>query len=261
MTTAVELVQESSRVARVQFRTDNGVHVFSRETRDRLAVVLGELQQQDGLQVVVFESEGRTFIAGADIHELHALNAESAVAMAQAGQMLMKHIAALKPVTIAAVHAACAGGGCELALACDLRMAARGARIGLPEVLLGILPGWGGTVRAARLLGAAAARRIILCGDLLPAEEALRWGLVDSVADDDEFRNAVDARIELLLSCGPLAQQAVKRLLAEFEGPDPESQLEVEARAFGQCFATGESREGTRAFLDKRAPNWDDVQG
>lgn len=256
MTTAVELIQESSRVARVQFRTENGVHIFSRETRDRLGLVLGELEGQSGLHVVVFESEGRTFIAGADIHELNALDAESAVELARSGQELMHRVAALRPVTIAAIHAACAGGGAELALACDMRMAASGARIGWPEVALGFLPGWGGTVRATRLLGGAVARRMILGGDLLPADEALRLGLVDSVSPDEEFRKAVDARIELLLSRGPLALQATKHLIAEFERPDAEAQFAAEARAFGQCAATGESQEGTQAFLEKRAPKW-----
>ena len=255
MSTTVELVREGA-IARVRFRSENGVQLFSAATRQHLAAALDEFEQWPACRVAVFEADGRTFIAGADIKELRALNPETADALAREGQQLMQRISRLRPVTVAAIHAACAGGGCELALACDLRMAAQSARIGLPEVSIGVLPGWGGTVRAVRLFGGAVARRMILSGELFPAEAALHLGLVDSVADDDAFRNAVESRLQMLLTRGPTALQAVKRLIADFEGPQIEEQLRAEAEAFAACYRSSDPVEGMTAFLEKRAPAW-----
>lgn len=255
MPTAVELTV-ADRVARVTFRADNGVHILSAATRDRLGEVIGELEQMRDLRVVVFQSEGRTFIAGADIHELRALTPESALQMARLGQGLMQRIAALDAVTMVAIHAACAGGGCELSLACDLRLAATSARIGLPETSLGILPGWGGTVRTVRLFGSALARRMILTGELLSGEEALRVGLVDSLTPDEGFRAAVDARVAQILTRGPSAQRLVKLLVRRYEGLDIEAELTAEAVAFADCFRLPEATEGTTAFLEKRPPRF-----
>lgn len=253
--TTVSLTRHES-VCRVSFSSDNGIQIFSRETRQQLADSIDELHRLDDCRVVVFEATGRTFIAGADIRELGELDAETAAELARNGQQLMQQIADLDAVTIAAIHAACAGGGCELALACDLRMGATGLKIGLPEVGLGVLPGWGGTVRAVRLFGGAAARRIILNGELLNADEALRLGVVDSVHENEVFGAAVDKRIESLLSRGPTACREVKRLIASYEGPEIESQLEAEAAAFARCVKSGEAAEGTTAFLEKRPPDF-----
>jgi enoyl-CoA hydratase/carnithine racemase len=255
MTMEVDLCFEGE-LARIRFEGKNGVQVFSADARVRLANVLAELEQAADCRVVVFEAEGRTFIAGADIKELQQLDYESGLAIARAGQRLMQRIANLNAVTVAAVNAACAGGGCELALACDLRLAAESAVIGLPEVKLGLIPGWGGTARAVRLFGSAVAKRMILSGELLSAADAARLGIVDAVIADAEFRDAVDHRVEQLLVGGPHALAAAKRLIAEFEGGDIESQLEAEAEAFARCCDNEESTEGATAFLEKRPPQW-----
>lgn len=258
MATDVRLVTEG-RAARVKFETDNGVHVFSGETRHQFFAVMDEVSQLADCSVVVFESEGRTFIAGADIQEFVGLNAETGERLARDGQHLMDCVEALRPVTIAAIHGPCAGGGTELALACDMRIAAEGARIGLPEVSLGILPGWGGTVRSVRLFGGAVARRMILTGELLAGRTAEKLGIVDLCVSDDQFRDEIDKRISLVCSRGPNACRSAKRLIADFESVDMAGQLLKEARAFGQCFATGEPEVGASAFLEKRAPNWEPV--
>ncbi len=260
MATDVSLVTDG-RVARVKFETDNGVHVFSSETRQRLLTVLGEVSQLTNCSVVVFESQGRTFLAGADIQEFLGLDAETGERLAREGQRLMDRVEALAPVTIAAIHGPCAGGGTELALACDMRIAAESARIGLPEVSLGILPGWGGTVRSVRLFGGAVARRMILTGELLTGRVAEQLGIVDFCVTDDQFRDEIDKRIKLVDSRGPNACQSAKRLIAEFESVDMDGQLLKEARAFGRCFATNEPQEGAAAFLEKRPANWDSANG
>jgi len=253
--TQVNLVTDGP-VGRVQLRTENGVQLLGAETRAELRQTLKDVAQRDDLSVVVFEATGRTFIAGADINELRALNPETAYENSREGQAVMGQISDLPFTTIAAIHAACAGGGTELALACDMRIAASGAVIGLPETRIGVIPGWGGTVRATRLLGSAVARRMILTGELLPAATALRFGLVDEIEADDTFQDAVERRIAMLLGRGPHARSTASRLIARFEGPDPDAQFEAEAQAFAACYETSEPKTGMGAFLEKRDADW-----
>lgn len=256
MTTQVILSVEGP-VARITLQGDKGVQILSAETRQRLLEVVEQVSQTD-CSVAVFAAAGRTFIAGANIDELRALNEQSAYADSRAGQRLMSQIESLPQTTIAAIHAACAGGGTELALACDLRFAAEGAKIGLPETSIGVLPGWGGTVRATHLWGGAIARRLILTGELIPAEEALRIGLVDDLFPADHFAVRVEKVIEQVLKCAPQARCRVKHLLLQHvsQGVDLASQYETEARAFAECYRTGEPLEGQMAFLEKRVAKW-----
>ena len=256
MTTRVEQTFDGP-IARITLRGDKGVQILSAATRQRLREVVEDVAKTD-CSVVVFASEGRTFIAGANIDELRALNEHSAYEDSRAGQRLMNAIESLPQTTIAAIHSACAGGGTELALACDLRFAAEGAKIGLPETSLGVLPGWGGTVRATQLLGVATARRLILTGELILAEEALRIGLVDGVFLAEQFGSQMKERIRQILTRAPQARRRVKHLLAQHaaDGSNLEAQYEAEARAFAECYRTGEPLEGQSAFLEKRAATW-----
>ena len=205
MTTQVDLALDGP-IARITLRGDKGVQILSAATRQRLFEVVEEVTKTN-CSVVVFAAQGRTFIAGASIDELRALNEHSAYEDSRAGQRLMNAIESLPQTTIAAILSACAGGGTELALACDLRFAAEGAKIGLPETSIGVLPGWGGTVRATQLLGAATARRLILTGELISAEEALRIGLVDDVFLAEQFGFQIEERVQQILTRAPQARQ------------------------------------------------------
>lgn len=256
MTTTIEVVRQESGVARVVFQSENGVHILARSVLDQLKGVLKELKGDKSLRVVVFEAQGRTFLAGADLNELKELTRKSARRYSREGQRLFQRITDLPAVTIAAIHAPCAGGGLELSLACDIRLAAAAARIGLPEVTLGILPGWGGTVRATLLFGPAVARRVILSGELLPAAEAARLGVVDAVFPDAEFRAGVDARIAQFLKAGPAAVASVKRLIEDVYAIELDDLLVMEAARFAKCYGTLEPAEGTAAFLEKRPAQW-----
>ncbi|MFT5324460.1 MAG: enoyl-CoA hydratase [Planctomycetaceae bacterium] len=255
MATEVTLTADGP-VARVKLSGKKGIQLLGAETRDRLHEVLEEIEQRGEINVVVFEAEGRTFIAGADINELRSLDAETGFENSQQGQALMNRVAALSATTIAAIHAACAGGGTELVLSCDMRIAAEDAVIGLPETRIGVLPGWGGTVRATRLLGGAVARRMILTGELVPAATALQLGLVDQVVTEEEFRDVIDERVKLVASRGPHARAASKKLIARFEGPDAEAQFLAESKAFAECYPTGEPELGMTAFLSKADADW-----
>ncbi len=255
MITEVTLTTEGP-VARVKLSGEKGVQLLGAQTRARLHAVLEEIEQLPEINVVVFEAVGRTFIAGADINELKSLNSETAFENSRQGQALTNRVASLSATTIAAVHAACAGGGTEIALSCDMRIAAEDAVIGLPETRIGVLPGWGGTVRATRLLGSAVARRLILTGELVPAATALQLRLVDQVVSEEEFREAVEERIKLVASRGPHARAASRKLIAQFEGPDAEAQFLAESKAFAECYPTGEPELGMAAFLSKVDADW-----
>lgn len=256
MSTQVELLQSQPGVARVTFRSENGIQILSRNVCDELRAILKQLKSDKSLRVVVFQAEGRVFLAGADLNELKALTRRSARKYSREGQRLFQRIAELPAVTICAIHAACAGGGCELSLACDFRLAARSARIGLPEATLGLIPGWGGLVRSTLLLGGTAARRLVLSGRLFEASEALQLGLVDAVHPDAEFRAAVDARIAELLKVGPQAAARAKRLIAAIDSIELSDLLDMEAEQFAACYETGEPPEGLAAFLEKRPASW-----
>lgn len=256
MTTQVKLLVDGP-IARITLQGDKGIQILSAAARRRLLEVVEQVSQSD-CSVAVFAAEGRTFIAGANIDELRALNQQTAYEDSRAGQRLMTQIESMPQTTIAAIHSACAGGGTELALACDLRFAAEGARIGLPETTIGILPGWGGTVRATDLLGGAIARRLILTGELIPPAEALRIGLVDGVFLSEQFSFQIEKVIEQILKCAPQARHRVKHLLLEHlsQRVDVASRYEAEARAFSECYLTAEPVKGQSAFLEKRSAKW-----
>ncbi len=256
MNTHVELMVAGP-VARIILRGEKGIQILSAETRRQLLAVIEHVSRTD-CSVVLFAAEGRTFIAGASIDELRSHDEVAALHDSRAGQRLMSAIESLPQTTIAAIHGACAGGGTELVLACDLRFAADGVKIGLPETSIGVLPGWGGTVRATQLFGAAVARRLILTGELIAADEALRIGLVDAVFPAERFSDEVEARIAQILTRGPQARRHVKQLLRQHsaDGIDLTAQFDAEARAFAECYRTVEPQEGMSAFLEKRPAKW-----
>lgn len=250
------IVTQDGPVARIRFSAPNEIHILSAETRRLLSEAIATLNSAENCRMVIFEARGRTFLAGADLTELQGLHRDSAIWFSEAGQKLMNEVARLRPITICAIQAACVGGGCELALACDFRLAAAGARIGLPETSLGLIPGWGGTVRATSLLGGSVARRIVLAAELLAADEALRIGLVDQVFSDAEFESSVDKFAGQLLTRGPQAVKLAKRLIIQLTRSGLKKALGREARQFAECYASLEPLEGIAAFREKRPPVW-----
>ncbi|MDB5341437.1 MAG: Enoyl-CoA hydratase/isomerase [Planctomycetaceae bacterium] len=250
------ILNQSGPIARIRFEASNEIHILSADTRRLLSDIIGKLDHDPECRVIIFEARGRTFLAGADLAELQGLRQDTAQLFAEAGQKLMNEIASLRAVTICAIQAACVGGGCELALACDFRLAATSARIGLPETSLGVIPGWGGTVRSSLLLGAPVARRIILTAELFSAEAALNLGLVDQIFPDDGLESGVEALVEKLLSRGPQALKRAKRLISQLTRSSLKKALAREARQFGACYASGEPAAGVAAFREKRAPAW-----
>lgn len=204
-------------------------------------------------RVVVLTGAGdRAFVAGADIAELQALDAAAARAFLQRGHALMNHIENLGKPVVAAINGYALGGGCELALACTLRVAADTAQLGLPEVKLGLIPGYGGTQRLARQVGAGRALHMMLSGNPVKAEQALQYGLVTQVVPADELTAAVDKLAGALAASAPLAMRGIIAAVNGGAGRPMDQGLALEIDEFVKVCTSEDMREGTRAFLEKR---------
>lgn len=202
--------------------------------------------------VIVTGAGAKAFVAGADIAELAALAPAAARSRAEEGQAVFDRLEQCGKPVIAAVNGFALGGGCELALACHIRIAAEGARFGQPEVKLGLCPGYGGSVRLPRLVGRGRALEILLTGGMIDAQEALRIGLVNRVVAAEELLPAARAMLGSMLENGPLALRACLESVNVGLDLSQEEALSNEADLFGTLFATADMREGTSAFLAKR---------
>ncbi len=223
-----------------------------------LRAAFAELDADDGVRAVVLTGSGeRAFAAGADIGELNALPAAGAgAALARNGQALTRHIEEMRTPVIAAVNGFALGGGCELAMACDIRIASENAKFGQPEVNLGLLPGYGGTQRTARLLGRGMAMYLCLTGEPIDAAQALRVGLVERVVPLAELADEAGRIAEVIAAKAPLAIAATKRAIDRGIALDIAPALELEALSFGSLIGTHDFAEGTKAFLEKRKANF-----
>ena len=226
---------------------------------DGLTEALDRIDADDAIRAVILTGAGeRAFAAGADIAELADLEQPAAgIALARRGQRVTQRIEGLRVPVIAAVNGFALGGGCELALACDMRLASENAKFGQPEVNLGILPGYGGTQRATRLLGIGAAMFLCTTGATIDAAEALRIGLVQRVVPAAELNAESRALAATIAGKAPLAVAAAKRAILDGAPLALGEGLALEALHFGTMVATRDFREGTRAFLDKRAPHFE----
>lgn len=223
-----------------------------------IAAALRAVEGDDALRVAVITGAGdRAFAAGADIGELRALpGGDAARRFTEETHQVWQFVARMRKPVIAAINGFALGGGLELAMACDIRLAADTARLGLPEINLGIIPGWGGTQRLPRLAGSGAAKLLALTGDMIDAHEALRLGLVDRVTPAAELQGAALGLARQIAGKAPLAVAAIKQAINRgLEMPLAEGSL-YEAALFGGIAATDDAREGTTAFLEKRQASW-----
>jgi enoyl-CoA hydratase len=199
----------------------------------------------------------KAFIAGADINELSQQTPVNGREFTLYGQEIIHRLETLGRPTIAAINGFALGGGCEVALACTLRIASRNAKLGQPEVKLGIIPGYGGSQRLPRLCGKGVAHELILTGEMITADEALRVGLVNRVVEPGELLATAEAIAKKIIANAPVAvKYALEAVERGMEMPQEEG-LYLEATLFGLCCATQDMREGTRAFLEKRPPKFE----
>jgi enoyl-CoA hydratase len=231
------------------------MNALDRPTLEELHDRLLELRDDAETRVVVLTGSGeKAFVAGADIKYMSGLGPEEAREWGKLGQNAGQLLETMPKPTIAAINGFALGGGCELALACDLRYASSTAKLGQPEINLGIIPGWGGTQRLARACGLGVAKELILTGRLVDADEAQRIGLVNAVGDPVLDKALEVAR--LLAAKGPLSLAAAKRALNHSLQGDHVENLQREADEFGGLFGSEDAKEGLTAFAEKREPRF-----
>ena len=248
-------VARDGAVAVVTIDRPDALNALNVETLTALRDRLGELALDGDVRVVVLTGAGeKAFVAGADIKYMSGLDVERAKAWGALGHETGRLLETMPKPTIAAVNGFALGGGCELALACDIRYASSRAKLGQPEINLGIVPGWGGTQRLARVCGIGVAKELIYTGRTVDAEEALRIGLVNAIADP-VLEKALETAHELA-GKSRLALALAKQLCNLTLGGDHAGGLESEADGFGALFSSDDAKEGLAAFVEKRAPTF-----
>jgi enoyl-CoA hydratase len=249
--------QTEGAVAVVTIDRPERLNALDTATVRELAVVFDDLAADADVRAVVLTGAGeKAFVAGADISELANLDAPGAERYAAAGQALMWRIENLGKPVLAAIGGFALGGGLELALACPLRWAAAGARLGLPETGLGLIPGFGGTQRLPRLVGRARALELILGGEPIVAEQAEQWGLVTRVLPREELLPAAREFAATLAARPAVALRSALKAVGEGANMTPDAAVRLEAALFGVTSASADAREGCQAFLQKRKPDF-----
>ncbi len=240
-------------IARITFNRPTVLNALNRKTIEELGECLKAAHEDNSVRVLILTGAGeKAFIAGADINELAKQTPVEGKEFALYGQAVIHRLETMGKPSIAAINGFALGGGCELALACTMRIASKNAKLGQPEVKLGILPGYGGSQRLPRLCGKGVAHELILTGEMIPAEEAARIGLVNRVVELSELLPTAEAIAKKIIANAPLAvKYAIEAVERGMEMPQEEG-LFLEATLFGLCCATEDMREGTRAFLEKR---------
>ena len=233
------------------------LNALNAATLSELESAFVDLAADHAVRVILLTGAGgRAFAAGADIRELAEVSAEEGRAFALRGQGVFRHIETLAQPVIACIQGFALGGGCELAMACTLRIAAEDARLGQPEVKLGIIAGYGGTQRLPRLVGRGAALKLLLTGEIIDAREALRIGLVDEVVPAADLMTRAEAIAMEIAGNAPIAIGETLHAVDEGLSLPLELALLREAGRFGELCATADKAEGTQAFLEKRPPVW-----
>lgn len=252
MTTDLILVDIQDRIATVTINRPDKLNALSAAVFDALESAIRRLASDAAVGAVIVTGAGRSFVAGADIAEIAQEGAAALEASALRGQGVFTLLEQMRKPVVAAVNGFALGGGCELALACHVRIASTKAKFGLPEVKLGLIPGYGGTQRLPRLVGRGAALRLMLSGDLVDGTEAHRIGLADMLVEPDALTAAARTLATAMAANGPVAIARAIEAVEAGLGTTLAEGLRIEARLFGSLGNTADMREGTRAFLEKR---------
>ncbi len=246
----------ANHIATITIDRPDALNALNPQLLTELAIAVADLEGHDEVGLVVLTGAGKAFVAGADIAEMQGMDSCDAAAFAEYGGNVGRAIEESDKVFIAAVNGFALGGGCELALACDFIYASNKAKLGQPEVKLGVIPGFGGTQRLARRVGVSKAKELIFTGDVIGADEALAIGLVDRVTAPEELLETTYATAARILANGALAVAAAKRTIHEGLAMTLEQGNRLEQLAFANLFSTDDQSEGMAAFLEKRAPKF-----
>lgn len=244
-------------IAVLTINRPKALNAMNHAVLDELTRAARELDADEGVLVVIVTGAGeKAFVAGADISEMAGFGPQQAEAHARRGQAAMAAFERMKKPVIAAVNGYALGGGLELALACDIRIASENAQVGLPEVSLGTIPGFGGTQRLSRLVGAGLAKELIFTGRRVKSDEALRIGLVNKVVPLADLLETAKQMARNIAANGPYAVRLAKDIIDRGIETDLQTGLGLEEKAFGLTFATHDQKEGMKAFVEKRKPSW-----
>jgi enoyl-CoA hydratase len=250
-------LEKKNKIAYVTIDRPKVLNALNMATMEELRQVFTELKDDREIRVVILTGGGeKAFVAGADINELARNNPVEAKAYTHKGQSVLDLIENLGKPVIACINGFALGGGCEIAMACTMRLASENAKLGQPEVKLGIIPGYGGTQRLPRLVGAGLAMQMVLTGEMMTAQEAHRIGLVNEVLPADKLIARAEELAGKIIGMAPLAIQYCMEAVNQGMGMTLQEGLFLEATLFGMCCATEDRKEGTTAFLEKRPANF-----
>lgn len=251
------IVETNGQIAEITINRPNQLNALNKETIGELHEALKAADENPAIGVIILTGSGeKAFVAGADIKEFADFTIAQGGQLAQNGQeILFDFIENLSTPVIAAVNGFALGGGLELAMASHIRVASSNARMGLPEVSLGVIPGYGGTQRLAQLVGRGKANELVFTAGMIPAADALQWGLVNHVVEQPELMDkAREIAGKILNNSASAISSAIRAINANFR--DGVNGFEVEIEEFGKCFGTADFTEGTTAFLEKRKANF-----
>ncbi|MGB2632313.1 MAG: enoyl-CoA hydratase-related protein [Candidatus Acidiferrum sp.] len=247
------LYEKKEGIAYITFNRPKVLNALNRKTVEELQLVLTDARDDAAVRVLILTGSGeKAFVAGADINELAQQTPVNGKEFSLFGQGVFHLLESMGKPSICAINGFALGGGCELALCCSIRLASKTAKLGQPEVKLGILPGYGGSQRMARLCGKGIAHEVCLTGEMITAEEAQRIGLVNRVYEPAELLPAAEAMAKKIIERAPLAVKYCMEAIERGVEMPLEEGLFLEATLFGLCCATEDMREGTKAFLEKR---------
>ncbi|MBC8591226.1 short-chain-enoyl-CoA hydratase [Wansuia hejianensis] len=248
--------KKDGNIAILSINRPKALNALNTQTLRELDEAITEVEKDEEIYVLIITGEGRSFVAGADIGEMKDMSSLEARKLAHKGIKVFRKIELMEKPVIAAINGFALGGGCELAMACDIRVASEKAKFGQPEVGLGITPGFAGTQRLSRLVGPGKAKELIFTADVIDANEAYRIGLVNKIVSMEKL---IEESINLAnrIACkGQIAVRLAKTAINRGMETDIETGMSIERELFGQCFSTEDQKEGMRAFLEKRSPNY-----
>lgn len=246
------LIEKKNGIAIVKINNPQSLNALNTAILEELETLFAELEADRHVSVVIITGEGKAFVAGADINQMSNMDAAQGRAFGEMGARVFRKIETLAKPVIAAVNGYALGGGCELAMCCDIRIASAKAKFGQPETGLGITPGFSGTQRLPRLVGMGKAKELIFTAEAISAEEAYRIGLVNSVVEPHELMNAAIAMAGKIAERAPVAVKYSKEAINHGMQCSMDEAINIETNLFGLCFATEDQKEGMKAFMEKR---------
>ncbi len=250
------LVEKEEGIALIKINRPKALNAINREVLNELINVFQELGEDESIKVIILSGEGKAFVAGADIKEMINMSPTEARKFSETGHNLMGIMEKLGKPIIAAVNGFALGGGMEIAMACDFILASENAKLGQPEINLGVIPGFGGTQRLSRLVGKARAKELIFTGEMISAQEAKELGIVNKVFPSEEFLTEVKKVAAQIASKGALSLSLAKTAIDSGYNVDLASGCRIEQDLFGLCFSHSDQKEGMSAFLEKRKPKF-----